>query len=956
MNKPIRKKLIEVALPLEAINDASVREGYIYRGNPSAIHKWWAQRPLAAARAVIFAQMVDDPSSWPDLFTTIKAQEKERQRLFAIIERLVTWENIMNEAVIQEARDEIWRSWRRACAENVDHPEAKNLFVRDILPPFFDPFAGGATLPIEAQRLGLQPFASDLNPVAVLINKGLIEIPPILGGRPPVNPSEQSNPSLFERNWSGTRGIASDVRFYGQQICEEARKKLASLYPTVFVTKDLAEERKDLARYAKQELPVIAWLWVRTVKSPNPAFRHVEVPLASTFMLSTKAGKEVYVEPIIENGGYRFEVRSGKPKDAESAKLGTTLGKRAAFRCLMSDAPLTYDYIRAEGKAGRIGVRLMAIVAEGDKSRVYLSPTEAHIEAAESAKPTWMPEADLPNNTRDFKTPLYGLASFSDLFTKRQLVALDTISDLILDIKQRVRIDAENASTPLDAETAEAYAQAIHLYLNFSRDKMAEYGCAFVPWNSKEDRPKSIFVRHAIPMLWDFAEVNPLSTIGGSFEASVGIVAGALLGCPLKSIAGVTAQADAVRSEHRIASVVSTDPPYYDNIGYADLSDFFYVWLRKSLRTDYPALFGTLLVPKAEELIATPYRHENKDAAETFFLEGMTAAMKRLAGVAHPAFPVTIYYAFKQSESKADLGEASTGWETFLSAVIRAGFALTGTWPIRTERGVRSIGIGANALASSVVLVCRKRDAEPQTVTRRDFLTALERELPAAIADLQRGNVAPVDLQQAAIGPGMAIFTRYSAVLDAEGRSLSVREALALINQALDEILAHQEGDFDSDTRWALAWYEQFGFMEGDYGVAETLSKAKNTSVDGIRLAGIGTHGKGKVRLFKPEELPSDWNPESDKRLTVWDMVHHLIRTLEQGEEAAGRLLSKLGTQADVARELAYRLYSICERKKRSADGQRYNALVSSWPELVRLAQQAPRQEQGPQQSFEGMN
>ncbi|HRJ33730.1 MAG TPA: DUF1156 domain-containing protein [Fimbriimonadaceae bacterium] len=955
MNKPARKKLIEVALPLEAINEASVREGYIYRGNPSAIHKWWAQRPLAAARAVIFAQMVDDPSSWPDLFTTVKAQEKERQRLFSIIERLVTWENIMNDDVIQEARDEIWRSWRRACAENVDHPHAKTLFARDSLPPFFDPFAGGGTLPIEAQRLGLKPFSSDLNPVAVLINRGLIEIPPRLGGKPPVNPVAQSTDSLFESNWTGTQGIADDVRFYGRWVCEEARKRLASLYPQVTIGRELVSKRPDLAPYLNQSVTVIAWLWVRTVKSPNPAFREVEVPLASTFMLSTKTNSEVYVEPVIQGKSYSFEVRVGRPTNPDQVKNGTKLGgSGTSFGCLMSGAPMPFDYIRNVAKDAGLGTRLMALVAEGGRGRVYLSASEVDEAIAFSALPNDPPEADLPSRALGFRVQEYGMTKWRDLFTSRQLVALETFSQLIEEVQHKVKSDAIGASFPIDE--AEEYAKAIGLYLNFCRDKVSEYGCSIVPWNSKENRPKSIFVRHAIPMLWDYAEVNPLSSIGGSFEASVGIVAGALLGCPNRAEAGSATHADAVRSEHNLPSVISTDPPYYDNIGYADLSDFFYVWLRRSLRAQYPQLFGTLLVPKSEELIATPYRHSSKDAAESFFLEGMTAAMKRLAEVAHPAFPVTIYYAFKQSESKANGGEASTGWETFLSAVIRAGFTLTGTWPIRTERGVRSIGIGTNALASSVVLVCRRRENDTGTATKREFLTALARELPAAIADLQRGNVAPVDLQQAAIGPGMAIFTRYSSVLDAEGNPLTVREALTLINQSLDEVLAHQEGDFDSDTRWALAWFEQFGFSEGDYGIAEMLSKAKNTSVDGIRQAGIGTHGKGKVRLYRPEELPSDWSPESDNRLTVWDMVHHLIRSLDLGEEVAGRLLAKLGTQADVARELAYRLYSICERKKRSADGQRYNALVSSWPELVRLAQQTPRLEQGPQQSFEGMN
>ena len=411
---------------------------------------------------------------------------------------------------------------------------------------------------------------------------------------------------------------------------------------------------------------------------------------------------------------------------------------------------------------------------------------------------------------------------------------------------------------------------------------------------------------------------------------------------------GQVTQADAQNQTLTIGKVVSTDPPYYDNIGYADLSDFFYVWLRRSLRSIFPDLFATLAVPKDEELIATPYRHGNKDKAESFFLDGMTKAMHRLAEQAHPAFPVTVYYAFKQSETEKE-GTASTGWETFLDAVIQAGFALSGTWPIRTERRARSIGIGNNALASSIILVCRPRRQDAPAATRREFLTALKRELPEALALLQHGNIAPVDLQQSAIGPGMAVFTRYARVLDAEGKAMSVREALALINQTLDEVLAEQEGDFDSDTRWALSWFEQFGFDDGEYGVAETLSKAKNISVSGMVEAGIVASKSGKVRLLKPEELPDNWDPTTDTRLTVWEVVHHLVRTLEQGETVTADLVAKLGTKADTARELAYRLYTTCERKKRASEALSYNALVQSWPEIARLSREdrKPLTEQG---------
>ena len=947
MTAKTRKKLIEVALPLEAINTASAREKSIRHGHPSTLHLWWARRPLAAARAVIFAQMVDDPSSFPDLFPTEKKQEKERERLFRIIEELVKWENTTNEAVLQKAREEIWTSWRRACAENVDHPRAKELFDRNKLPAFHDPFAGGGALPLEAQRLGLESYASDLNPVAVLINKAMIEIPPKFAGKPSVNPDSRGEKSLDKRQWKGAQGLAGDVRYYGQWMRDEAEKRIGHLYPKVEVSADMAEARPDLKEYVGKKLTVIAWLWARTVKSPNPAFARVDVPLASTFMLSTKAGKEAYVEPVIENGGYRFTVKVGKPRDAEGTKLGTTAGKRAAFRCLMSGVPVAYDHIRSEGKAGRMGARLMAIVAEGDRGRIYLTPTPEHEAAALKSKPDWKPDVALPVNPRDFKTPNYGLMTFADLFTPRQLVALTTFSDLVSEARERVKRDALAAGMPDDGKPlrdggtgATAYAEAVGVYLAFAVSKMTNIGSSIASWMSDRGAFRETFARQAIPMTWDFAEANTFADIGGSFTIAIDKGAMAIDAFPSSPIA-FAQQADASTQTVSLSKVISTDPPYYDNIGYADLSDFFYVWLRRSLRPVFPDLFATLAVPKAEELVATPYRHGSKVKAESFFLNGMTQAMHRLAEQSHSAFPVTIYYAFKQSESDGEDGTTNTGWDTFLAAVIEAGFAISGTWPIRTEGSGRMIAMGNNALASSIVLVCRPREATAPSATRREFVSALKSELPQALANLQAGNIAPVDLAQAAIGPGMAVYTRYAKVLDAEGKQLTVREALVLINQTLDEALAEQEGDFDADSRWALTWFEQTGFAEGEFGVAEQLSKSKNTAVSSLADAGILTSKAGKVRLLKPNELSADWDPSTDPRLTAWEAVHHLIRALEAGgESAAAALVAKLGSKAETARELAYRLYTMCERKKRAVEAMAYNGLVQSWPEITRLARE----------------
>ena len=948
-----RKKLIEVALPLDAINSASAREKSIRHGHPSTLHLWWARRPLAAARAVIFAQIVDDPSTRPELFPTEEAQKKERQRLFSIIEKLVKWENTTNEAVLQEAREEIRESWRRTCADHADHPRAAELFDLDRLPVFHDPFAGGGALPLEAQRLGLKAHASDLNPVAVLINKAMIEIPPKFAGRPPVNPEARADQALLDGRWTGARALAEDVRYYGRWMREEAERRIGYLYPKITVTDEMVADRPDLKPYAGRNLTVIAWLWARTVKSPNPAFADIEVPLISTFMLSTKKGKESYIDPVIEGRDYRFSVRIGTPGTPAAAKAGTKLSRGANFRCLLSRTPITPAYIYAESKAGRMGARLTAIVAEGDRRRVYLAPTEEHESVAQVVRPHSKPHAAMPQNTRWFSPPLYGLTSFADLFTPRQFAALNTFSDLVNEARDRIRQDAAAAGIPADGRrlhevetAAAAYAEAVGVYLCLGISKLADAQSSLCRWKPTMDQSNATFGRHALPMVWDYSEANAFGGMAGDYMVSIKNMMRVVDQLPT-AVRGQARQEDAQDQTLSADKIVSTDPPYYDNIGYADLSDFFYLWLRRSLRLAFPELFSTMAVPKAEELVATPHRHGTKAKAEAFFMNGMTRAMQRLVQQAHIGFPTTIYYAFKQSESRNDRGVSSTGWETFLEAVISAGFRITGTWPIRTERGNRMIGMGSNALASSVVLVCRKRSADAPIATRRDFIAALKAGLPPALVHLQRGNIAPVDLAQAAIGPGMAVFTSFAMVLDASGNRISVGDALALINQTLDETLAEQEGDFDADSRWALAWFEQYGFDASDYGIAETLSTAKNTSVSGMLQAGILHSRGGKVRLLRPEELPADWDPTRDDRLTTWEIVHHLIRALEQsGEASAAQLVRKLGGWAEIAREFCYRLYTVCERKKRATEALAYNGLVQSWPEISRLARMEARPEQ----------
>ena len=819
-----RKKLIEVSLPLDAINAAAVREASIRHGHPSTLHLWWARRRLAAARAVIFAQMVDDPSACPEEFPSEANQKKERERLFGLIEQLVRWENVTNEELLEQARAEIRKSWRRTCAGNAGHPSAAELFDPDRLPAFHDPFAGGGTLPLEAQRLGLEVHASDLNPVAVLINKAMIEIPPRFAGQPPVNPDARPGGSsakaaLIERGWTGARGLAEDVRYYGRWMRDEAERRIGHLYPPVEVTAEMVRERLGLKQYQGRKLTVIAWLWARTVKSPNPAFADVEVPLASTFMLSTKKGKEAYVEPVIEGRGYRFVVKVGRPEDAEAAKAGTKSGGSGKpFFCLMSGTPMPFDYLRSEAKSGRMGARLMAIVAEGDRGRVYLTPTPEHETIAKKAEPQWAPDTNLPERALGFRVQEYGMLLWRDLFTSRQLVALTTFSDLVAEAMERLRKDAAGAGLSEDGFGldqggcgATAYAEAVGVYLAFAVDKGANYWSTICAWHQTREGIVSTFGRQAIPMVWDFAEANPISDSSGNVLLGIEQAAKVVDSVGVGS-SGSASQIDAATQSTSQDKVVSTDPPYYDNIGYADLSDFFYVWLRNSLRSTFPDLFSTLAVPKTEELVATPYRHGTREKAEQLFLTGMGRAMHVLSEKAHPGFPVTIYYAFKQSETIGDGVTSSTGWETFLDAVIRSGFALTGTWPMRTEY-TGNLKRGTNALASSIVLVCRRRPQDAPLATRREFVAALKAEIPSAVWRTYSRATSPRSISpRPPLGPAWRSTPATPRSSTPRATPVSVRDALALINHTLDEVLAEQEGEFDADTRWALAWFEQQGF------------------------------------------------------------------------------------------------------------------------------------------------
>lgn len=943
-----RKKLIEVALPLKPINSEALRRktGRAPKGYPTAIHKYWAQRPISICRSIIFCQLVDDPSAWPEKFTTEEAQEKERMRLFDLIEQLAKWENSTNDYILNKARFEIARSiaWNRG-----EEPPAIEMrkqvgdYLQEYAPPVYDPFSGSGSIPLEAQRLGLRGYGSDLNPVAVLIGKALVEIPPKFAGKPPINPDR--DPHV---RWKGARGLADDVRYYGQWMRDKAWKRIGTFYPKVEVTQYDICEQPLLEPLKGQKLCVVAWIWARTVASPNPAANGAHVPLASSFMLSTKKGKNAWVELKIDQNapdGYRFVVRSGRISKEDEAKAEAgTISKRTGGHCILTGAPMPFTYIQEQGIANGLGSRLMAIVVDSPNGRIFLSANDEQERNAASATPDWEPEGYL--FAKSMRPSNYGLLRFADLFTPRQLVALTAFSDLVSEAHDKVLADSLSARLPSDSRLAdggtgaEAYADAVATYLAFSVDRIALNGSNLTGWRPDINALRDTMPRQRLSMSWDYAESNPF----GNSSCDLNTALNAVVNCidfPLKfPQTSQIFQASASKELNIQNCVISTDPPYYDNVEYADLSDFFYVWLRKMLRDVWPSLFATLLVPKADELVATRHRHGDKKRAEDFFMHGMGTALKQMEHSTNADFPITIFYAFKQSEAKNE-GISSTGWATFLQAIVNNSLIVNGTWPMKSEGQTRSIAQGANALSTSIVLVCRRRPPSASITTRAKFLRTLKQELPAALKLLQQGNIAPVDMAQASIGPGMAIFTRYSKVLEADDTPMTVKTALQIINSALDEFLSEQVSEYDQYTRFAITWFDTHGMQAAEYGAAETLATARNVSVDGVKQAGLIESGGGNVHLLPRSEMPSDWDPLNDAYPTVWKATQHLIRRLEEnGEEAAAELLNRLGSQADPARDLAYRLYQACERKKWADEGRAYNGLVIAWPELLKLAQQ----------------
>ena len=921
------RKLIEVALPLDAINQQSAREKSIRKGHPSTLHLWWSRKPTATSRAVLFSQLVDDPSERYEEFLEAaraageadpesaaeRAVEAERRRLFTLISRMVNWDNIGDEHLMREVREEI----RRSAGEEP--------------PAVLDPFAGGGSIPLEAQRLGLEAHASDLNPVAVLINKALIEIPPRFAGRAPVFPGADDG----TRSWPGAHGLAEDVRRYGEWMREEAWRRIGHLYP-------------------RAQLPdgstatVIAWIWARTVTCPNPACG-IETPLVSKWWLGKKKGKEAYIVPTVVGDHVEYSI-GHDPKQAPTKQNDGTIDRNGA-RCLACEAHIGFDYLRSEGRNGRMGAELTAIAAEGRGSRTYLPPDKGHVATAFRAVPSSAPMGELPEAALGFRVQAYGMLKYSDLFSSRQLTALTTFSDLVSEAREQVLRDAlaagmsEGERLEAGGVGAAAYADAVTTYLACALDQVVSANSSLCSWNASptKETVRDLFARQAIPMIWDYAEANPFAGSTGDLGKSVNRISEVLKRLHVSTSVGVVMQSNAA-SRCYMNSVISTDPPYYDNIGYSDLSDFFYVWLRHSLKDVHPSLFSTMLVPKAEELVANQYRHGGKDGARDFFEDGFRTVFANARRSANPDYPMTVYYAFKQSETSVD-GRTSTGWSTILEGMIRSGWSITATWPMRSELGNRMVASGTNALASSIVLVLRPRPEDAPMTDRRSLMRELRRTLPEAVETLRSGGIAPVDLAQAAIGPGMSVFSRYARVISPDGTDMSVSEALTQINAVLDEVLGEQEGDLDPDTRWCLTWFDAHGFTEGPYGEAETLASARNASIDALKRSGVITSGGGRVGLISPEDLPDDYDPRTDDRISHWEVVLHLARALDRrGIDEAGRLLSaadERGLGADILQSLAYRLYSLAEKHGWTEAGLLFNALGGSWPEIAAAARTA---------------
>lgn len=896
-NTERKKKLIETGIPLKTINAVSSREKSLRHGLPSGLHLYWARRPLAVTRSILFAQLVDDPSAHIDRYPTEEVQDQEREHLKRMMEMLARWEDIHNEALYREAYKTILDS------------------NNGVVPAVLDPFAGGGAIPLEAQRLGAEAHASDLNPLAVIINKALIEFPSRLRDKKAVHPAE-----VTTQDKSGS--LAEDIRYYGQLLRDRAFEKVGQLYPKI---KDANGENHT----------VIAWIWARTVTNPNPA-NPVQVPLVRSWWLSKKKGKEAWIKPIIQqDGSLRYEVQhnaDGPKGDSEG-----TVSRKGAIS-IVDGTPIDLKYIRQQSKAGRLGTSLIAIVGDSNNGRMYYSPVASQIDAAAVDEPADKPLELLPEHALGFRVQAYGFKAWSDLFTNRQLTMLTNLADTVSEIRELVLADALASGMPegkrLDegGDGAKAYADAMSVYLSLAVSRQANCSSSICTWDNTIEKIRNVFARQAISMTWDFAEANPFSSKSGNFLSQINWVAEAVEAVPAWPSSEAHQADAATRSYNNV--VVSTDPPYYDNIGYADLSDYFYVWLRRMLKSILPSVCSTLLTPKAQELVADPYRHGGKDGAARFFVEGFNHVFEHIRETARTDIPMTVYYAYKQKDDKTG---TSTGWYALLDGLIHGGWEITATWPVRSELSNRMRGNNSNALASSIVLACRPRPRDAPSIPMRVFNSVLRKELTKELKTLMASGIDPVDLNQAAIGPGISVYSRYSRIREADGTDMPIQKALEVINHVIDEVMGDADSDYDPDTRFAVKWYQSYGWNQESSGMADQLSRSCGTTPDALVRSGVFEAAGGKAHLFKPEEMTGEWNPIKDDHISLWEGMIRMTGILDSnGVDTVAPMMAQLGERLplDDVRALGFRMFHEAEKRKDTEGAIKFNSLISMWDDL----------------------